>query len=735
MGKTSTDVAECQTDKSNLVKKDLKETKVISPKASLSCDSTGTCSYAWWTAFVVITALAIGTRFHKVTEPNHVVWDETHFGKFGSWYINQTFFFDVHPPLGKMMIGAFGYLSGYDGAFPFDKPGDKYENVSYIGMRLACTGLGSALVPLTYLSVWEMTQSLPAAIFSSVLILADNGLLTLCQYILLDPLMLFFIMASVFAASKFSSSKTPFSLNWWSWMVVTGVCLSGAISVKFVGVFVVIWVGLLTISQLYEIFGDLSVSMFGVLKQFLARVIGLILIPCVLYVCYYYIHFSVLTKSGSGDGFYSSVFQTTLEGNELHDANIPLQLAYGSVVTIKSAQNGGGYLHSHGLMYPSTDEYPPQQQITTYGHNDNNNKWEVKPFDSDPLDWHESNDAVLVKHGDQIRLEHVNTGRNLHSHMEKAPITMNHMQVSAYGENGDGDRNDFWIVEVVGGKEGDPIETIASNIKLVHKNVECALHLSGKQLPAWASEQGEVTCNRDLNDVSNHWNIEGNEHPHVKSGSLNVYSPGFFQKFFEAHEVMLKGNSGLKPKEGEVTSKPWEWPILHKGQWFSAIDGYKVYLLGNPIIWWGNLVLMGVYLLVWLAGALAEKRAFVVAKPTDRRVVNMTACHWMMIAWTLHYVPFFFMGRILYYHHYFPALLFSSMMSGMLLDYLTHALYNLLPDCVRQTAYLSLCGGILLGLAYSFQLFTPLCYGMTELGDRPENATFAHLRWVSSWEF
>ena len=67
---------------------------------------------------------------------------------------------------------------------------------------------------------------------------------------------------------------------------------------------------------------------------------------------------------------------------------------------------------------------------------------------------------------------------------------MNHMQVSAYGENGDGDRNDFWIVEVVGGKEGDPIETIASNIKLVHKNVECALHLSGKQLPAWASEQG-----------------------------------------------------------------------------------------------------------------------------------------------------------------------------------------------------------------------------------------------------
>lgn len=54
----------------------------------------------------------------------------------GSWYINRTFFFDVHPPLGKMLIAAAGKLTGYDGLYPFEKPADKYNGTSYEGMRI-----------------------------------------------------------------------------------------------------------------------------------------------------------------------------------------------------------------------------------------------------------------------------------------------------------------------------------------------------------------------------------------------------------------------------------------------------------------------------------------------------------------------------------------------------------------------------------------------------------------------
>ena len=36
----------------------------------------------------------------------------------------------------QMLIAMAGYLSGYDGNFAFDKPGDQYGDHNYVGMRL-----------------------------------------------------------------------------------------------------------------------------------------------------------------------------------------------------------------------------------------------------------------------------------------------------------------------------------------------------------------------------------------------------------------------------------------------------------------------------------------------------------------------------------------------------------------------------------------------------------------------
>ena len=44
---------------------------------------------SWWLTFGSILVLNIVTRFYNVHLPKWVCWDETHFGKMGSWYINQ----------------------------------------------------------------------------------------------------------------------------------------------------------------------------------------------------------------------------------------------------------------------------------------------------------------------------------------------------------------------------------------------------------------------------------------------------------------------------------------------------------------------------------------------------------------------------------------------------------------------------------------------------------------------
>lgn len=103
------------------------------------------------------------------------------------------------------------------------------------------------------------------------------------------------------------------------WLVLTGVSLAGALGVKFVGLFVILLVGLNTLSDLWRLLGDLSLSLVNstivlmllflyfcfdwisclqmeITKHFLARVVGLIVLPLLLYVAIFAVHFVVLNK-------------------------------------------------------------------------------------------------------------------------------------------------------------------------------------------------------------------------------------------------------------------------------------------------------------------------------------------------------------------------------------------------------------------------------------------------------
>jgi len=46
-------------------------------------------------------------------------------------------------------------------------------------------------------------------------------------------------------------------------------------------------------------------------------VVGFIIVPLICYLFFFWIHFAILTHSGTGDSFMSPAFQETLIGNEL----------------------------------------------------------------------------------------------------------------------------------------------------------------------------------------------------------------------------------------------------------------------------------------------------------------------------------------------------------------------------------------------------------------------------------
>ena len=153
----------------------------------------------------------------------------------------------------------------------------------------------------------------------------------------------------------------------------------------------------------------------------------------------------------------------------------------------------------------------------------------------------------------------------------------------------------------------------------------------------------------------------------------------------------------------------------------------RVYLLGNPVIWWANIAFLLVFLLVYSYSILKSQRG-VAESPelAKQRETTLVAAAWFFLGWALHYVPFWAMGRVLYIHHYYPALLFSSMLSAVLLDYITLSLARLAPSSLASPLVHTCLAATLVTCCYTFYMFSDLAYGMEGEYAREANSTKHH---------
>jgi dolichyl-phosphate-mannose-protein mannosyltransferase len=697
----------------------------------------------WWSVLFALVAATAATRFYDLEGSSVVCWDEAHFGKFATWYLNRTHFFDVHPPLGKMIIAGFGKASGYQGSFNFSEPGISFaEHSGIVGMRLGCAALGACTLPVAFLTAWEMTGSLSAATLAGMLLLFDTGFAVINRYILLDPIMIFFISFSFYSMVRFRNlADKSFSSDWWRWLTILGVSLAGTISVKFVGLFIVLYVGCFTALDLWNILGDVSKGCNNFIKHFLARAACLIALPFIVYFSIFCLHFWALRDSGPGDGYHSSLFQATFAGSEMSQAVAPAVTSYGERVSLRASHNMPcGYLHSHQDLYPA-GVGARQQMVTSYLHRDPNNLFTVKRNFTGP----EVGEPGPVRSGDLVVLEHWPTGRNLHSHKIPSVMAKSHYQVTGYGEEGIGDENDLWRVEVEGAAEGAPVRPLLDRVRLRHHHLQCLLTCTSEQLPKdWSFGQIEVTCSpwqRQTKEARGFthavWTVEESVGGEAARPVKDI-APGLWGKFVEAHRMMVyvNKNMGTQAKQDELDLQaPWKWPLNLATQKYSP-TGKKIVMLGSPAVWWTNLACLVLCPLTLLARLFLSQRPRRGAKlqPEGERE-TLTACATVLGAWALHYLPFFMMYRILYIHHYYPAVYFSSLLTAIFLDHLARRAIRRLPDQLQPLFLLSFLVAASSILAYVFNLFSPLVYGHTEEDVQFENSTLHHLFWVEQWNF
>ncbi|KAI9657171.1 MAG: Protein O-mannosyltransferase 2 [Bathelium mastoideum] len=681
--------------------------------------------YEFIIAPLLFTALAIFTRMWKIGLSPIVTWDEAHFGKFGSHYLKREFYFDVHPPLGKMLVGLSGYLAGYNGSFEF-KSGEKYpEDVNYTFMRLFNSAFGAMCIPLAYFTARELNFRRPTVWLVTLMVLFENSYTTISRFILLDSMLLFFTFTTVFCWSRFHRlQKDSFSPEWGLWLMLTGVSIGCVCSVKWVGLFCTALVGLYTIEDLWNKFGELKMPKVELAAHVLFRVFGLILIPLAVYMFSFYIHFLVLENSGPGDAQMSSLFQANLRGTEVGKGS-PLEVVYGSRATIKNMGYGGGLLHSHVQTYPEGSQ---QQQITCYHHKDANNDWFFYP-NRTQLEFDQEAPLRYVGNGDVLRLIHAQTGRNLHSHTLSAPVTKADWEVSCYGNTTVGDTKDHWTVEVVSdaaSRDWSKLRTLTTAFRLKHADLGCYLRAGNVNLPQWGFKQIEVTCTKDNHprDPYTHWNIESHWNEKLPPGDPGAYKSPFFRDFIHLNVAMMTSNNALVPdpdKQDDLASKFWQWPILNVGLRMCGWndDIVKYFLLGNPFVYWSSTFSLGLFGALVAFYAIRWQRGYSDLSQQDIDQIHYSGFY-PVLGWFLHYLPFVAMGRVTYVHHYYPALYFAILTAGFCVDWATRRL----PKPVEWGLY-----GVLYAVTIGlFWVFRAICFGMVG-----SSAQWKHLKWLESW--
>lgn len=651
-------------------------------------------------AVIGLTAFSLLLRLALIAHPSVAVSGESAIWRLVKNYTDGTFFTSDRPPLMTLLLAALVKLVGVDYSGGVPTYGQVYPtNLPFVQLRLLSGLFGAAVVPVAYLTLKATGLDSSVATMIAGSLALDNALVTHNRIISNDSLSILLSATTYFAWTKyyFQGKKTK-------WFLLLAASLGASLSCNWLpGSASILFALLYSSATLWTDFCT-RVPMTTILKGSLKSVTGFVLLPLAFYLVVFAVHFSLIT-TGAEESLlveFSPEFQQYF--NPLPSTYGTV--VYGSTITLRHRACPTLYLHSHLLTWPNGSK---QQQVTGYIFADPNNDWIIREA------WGERKEAgTLVHTGDLIRLQHVSTGRFLHSHYKEAPESdkEHHREVSCYGGGISSDANDNWKIELVDGHgnvipdtSSQPINAINSTFRLFHPHANCSLSSFAKRLPEYAAGQYEVTCGIDTLRYHSVWMIESNQHDSSRgTGDLVQYrTASLFQRLLEVHKKMFET---IKPKPSEDQSPPWRFSPLPI--WSKKVKNdspatastknpsrpshsLRIFVLPNPVLW-----LLGFgSIAIFFLGCFISKARSLDGSTERSQFFHLDSYGGHAVTfWVLHTLSF-----LLTPNHslvsYFPALYASIMLSAQLVKH--HYLLAVSIACA---------------VSASFYAFAPLSYGL-----------------------
>ncbi len=251
---------------------------------------------------LVLLTVGLATRFWGLGTPATVVFDEVHWGRYLSSYFTGNYYFDVHPPLGKLIYAGWAYLWGFTPAFIFELSAS-YNGAWALILRGLPAFIGAMLPLIVYAFALDLGYRRKMAALAGFLIAIDGALIGISRLILLDPFLLLFGFTALWSYRRGSKTGAAWGL------FIPGALAGLAFSIKWTGLS---FLGLITLLEIARLWGlgwaFRPISMIKV-------IVALGVVPALIYTLPFWIHFALLTHSGPGDDFMTPAFQATLAGS------------------------------------------------------------------------------------------------------------------------------------------------------------------------------------------------------------------------------------------------------------------------------------------------------------------------------------------------------------------------------------------------------------------------------------